>query len=103
MSRNVKCNDTKSILQHIHSSANKYNLSITGDKNENVLTKVSELMMQLATKKDFNQKYMKLNMISKGANGKIFGVKSWDKSEFFAMKQIDFEYLNIETIYKILT
>merc|ERR1712087_430651 len=46
---------------------------------------------------------MKLNMISKGANGKIFGVKSWHKSEFFAMKQIDFEYLDIATIYKILT
>ncbi len=60
-------------------------------------------MIELQTKKDFNNKYIKLGLISKGPNGKIYAVKPWaKKDEFFAMKAIRFKNLNINILYEIL-
>eukprot|EP00484_Ammonia_sp_Unknown_P002503 CAMPEP_0197076212 /NCGR_PEP_ID=MMETSP1384-20130603/211998_1 /TAXON_ID=29189 /ORGANISM="Ammonia sp." /LENGTH=626 /DNA_ID=CAMNT_0042515065 /DNA_START=161 /DNA_END=2041 /DNA_ORIENTATION=- len=74
----------------------------SGVRDADVLLEVSKLMMSLKTKKDFNAKYMKLGLISQGANGKIFAIKSWQKREFLAMKEICFKSLNIHILYEIL-
>eukprot|EP01083_Nonionella_stella_P004442 12843_1 len=44
-----------------------------------VLTVVSKMMMHFKTKTDLNELYIELPLLSKGANGKIFGIKLWKK------------------------
>eukprot|EP01084_Bolivina_argentea_P035686 66145_1 len=124
---NVDYSNTKSLLKHIYESMAKYDMNMNLKqkhsiskpdiaiqevkmeeieaplkKEDDVLTAVSKLMMQLKTKKDFNETYMKLGLLSKGANGKIFAVKSWKKHDFYAMKEICFKHLSANIMYEIL-
>ena len=70
---------------------------------DNVLNAVSKLMMECQTQKDFNSKYMKLGIIARGANGKVYKIKSWkQQNKFFAMKEISFKNLSIHILYQLL-
>lgn len=96
--KNVDYNDTNALLKHVYKSLFK-----PKQNKNNVLNLVSNMMMSLKTKKDFNTKYMKLGLITKGANGKIFAIKTWkNKKELYAMKEIYFKDLNIKILYEIL-
>eukprot|EP01083_Nonionella_stella_P311394 1110237_1 len=105
-SENVDYSNTQSLLLLIYDTAIKdvkmEEIEPPLKKEDDVLTAVSKLMMQLKTKKDFNETYMKLGLLSKGANGKIFAVKSWKKHDFYAMKEICFKHLSANIMYEIL-
>eukprot|EP01083_Nonionella_stella_P250619 865512_1 len=105
MNMNMKIKEERDNT-HIHNTNNINNtphIHNTPHTQIDILQAVSKFMMELQTKKDFNNKYIKLGLISKGANGKIYAVKSWSaKDEFYAMKEICFKNLNINILYEIL-
>eukprot|EP01083_Nonionella_stella_P013287 37415_1 len=110
-SQNVDYSNAKSLLNHIHNTLAQYDININtkmtpkdNKENElNILNAVSELMVQLKTNKDFDKKYIKLGLLSEGANGQVFVVKSWQTQQYYAMKELCFKHLNVNQMFDVLS